>query len=157
MNIKCTGKFIGGELISRRGGWEGKDEHPADRKLKVYRCFFHFNRGRFSGTRGISIDQLFRRCFEKVAATQHHTPPLARNSNRSRTSRTYYSTLIQDDYRHTFQHATRIKWTRSTCKRFVRFPGRRRKKKRKTTLFSVFLSAFLLAYEEFDSPFLTGG
>lgn len=71
MNIKCTGKFIGGELISREGG---KNEHPADRKLKVYRCFSISIAAAFQGRAVISIDQLFRRCFEKVAAT-HHTPP----------------------------------------------------------------------------------
>lgn len=87
MNIKCTGKFIGGELISREGG---KNEHPADRKLKVYRCFSISIAAAFQGRAVISIDQLFRRCFEKVAAT-HHTPPSflslppSSNSNRSRT------------------------------------------------------------------------
>lgn len=38
MNIKCTGKFIGGELISRRVR-EGEGEGTPGRELKVYRCF----------------------------------------------------------------------------------------------------------------------
>lgn len=131
-------------MISRqgRGGgreWEGKDEHPADRKLKVYRCFSISIAAAFQGRAAFPSINYFADASRRSLPRNTTPPPLARNSNRSRT---YYSTLIQDGYRHTFERATRIKRTRSTCKRFVRFPGRRgeRKKKRKTTLFSVFLS-----------------
>lgn len=144
------------DIEAGEGGreWEGKDEHPADRKLKVYRCFSISIAAAFQGRAAFPSINYFADASRRSLPRNTTPPPLARNSNRSRT---YYSTLIQDGYRHTFERATRIKRTRSTCKRFVRFPGRRGERKKKKEKNDAFLRLSLRFFSRTKNSIPTGG